>query len=85
MTILYKKSFFINILLNLSFQKVNSDSFLVIPSEGAAAVPLYHAGLADAAVPDYHHLERHLQLLLAHPRRLRVSPHISNKLQSENK
>lgn len=42
--------------LDLSLQEVDADGLLVVPGEGALAVALDHAGLADAAVAHDHHL-----------------------------
>ncbi len=38
-------------------QKVDADGLLVVPCEDALAVALDHAGLADGAVADDHHLQ----------------------------
>lgn len=53
-------------LLDLPFEEVDPNGFLVILREGTLAVPLYHAGFAHAAVADNHHLQGHLQLLFPH-------------------
>ena len=45
-----------NYLLDYSFQEVDSDGLLVIFGENTFAEALDHAGLADGAISDDHHL-----------------------------
>ncbi len=42
---------------DMLLQKVDADGLLVVPGEDALAVALDHAGLADGAVADDHHLQ----------------------------
>ena len=42
---------------DMLLQKVDADGLLVVPCEDALAVALDHAGLADGAVADDHHLQ----------------------------
>lgn len=56
----------LSVQLYLALEEVHADGLLVVLGEGAFAVALDHAGLADRAVPHDHHLDGNLEVLLAH-------------------